>query len=804
MKRIVRVILGLGLAAAMVSCTVLSNFHPSISVVTRTPSVTPTFTPSPVPTATPTPIPTIRIENADKALFDGDLDTALSNYRAAFDDTSDSNIKAAALWGMARAQSEGEHYSDALTYLQQLINDYPQSQFVASAYFLEGQDDSQSKLYDQAAAAYQSYLTARPGVIDSYVLEQQGDSFTAEGNYANALEAYTAAQAAPHLDDAQALLIKIAQTRAQIGDYATAISMYNTIAADTNNDYIKAQMDYLTGEAYLAIHQDDQAFGFFRDAVANYPLSNYSYLGLVELVDAKAEVSDLDRGLTDYFAGQYDVALAALDRYISANPGNDGTPHYYRALTLEALENYPAAVDEFTHFIQTYPNHRRWADAWNNKADIQWMEMGDYKGAAQTLLDYVKAAPGSTQAPDALIAAGQILERDGDLEQAAQVWERVANEYSGNDQAPTAEFDAGIMRYRAQDYNGALSTFQHDLVIATAPEDQARASLWIGKTQQMLNNPSEAQSAWQQAQTIDPTGYYSLRAHDLLLGQEPFTSSNKENLNIDLASERKDADSWVRLTFNLPADTDLSGPGPLASDPRLIRGTEFWNLGLYEEARAEFEDMRNTISTNAVATYRFGNYLLDLGAYRSAIFAIRQVLTLAGLNDTTTSMMAPAYFSHVRYGLYYSDLIVLAAQANGLDPLFLFSVVRQESLFEGFVSSTAGARGLMQIVPATGATIASSLGWPNDYDADQLYRPLVSIRLGAYYFASNRKLVGGSLYNALAAYNSGPGSALAWSKLSGDDPDLFLETIRFAEPQQYIRNIYEIYAIYTRLYGSGS
>jgi soluble lytic murein transglycosylase len=149
-------------------------------------------------------------------------------------------------------------------------------------------------------------------------------------------------------------------------------------------------------------------------------------------------------------------------------------------------------------------------------------------------------------------------------------------------------------------------------------------------------------------------------------------------------------------------------------------------------------------------------------------------------------------------------LIRPAARQNGFDPLFLFSVVRQESLFEGFVSSTAGARGLMQIVPSTGAGIARALGWPINYDADQLYRPNVSIAYGAYYLASQLNSVGGDLYAALAAYNGGVGNALDWKQLGQGDPDLFLESVRFEESRNYIRSIYEIYAIYRRLYGPGS
>ncbi len=795
-------LLGLGLGAALLGCNLPSNRFPLITPPTTAPGPTPTPAIPLTPSPSPTPVPIVRVESGDRALFNGDVETAALQYRAALADSGDAAIQAAALWGLARAQIANKQHAEALATLQQLIAHFPDSPYLGPAHFLEGQVLEATQQYDEAAAAYQAYLVARPGVLDSYVQQRRGDALAAAGRYVDALAAYRAAQEAPHLDDGNALQIKIAQAHAQIGDYATALSMYDSLAAATASDYIKAQMDYLAGQAYLVLNQKEQAYERFRHAVEHYPLSYYSYLGLVELVNAAVEVNDLDRGLTDYFAGQYDVALLALDRFIGAH-ADDGTAHYYRALTLRELKNYPDAVDEFTYFIQNYAAHPKWSEAWQEKADLQWRLLNQYPEAAQTLLDFVQAAPASPQAVDALMSAARILERDGRFDQAAQVWQRVAVEYPSSAQASTAVFLAGIMQYRQADYNAALPLFQQSLILATRPEEQARADLWIGKTQHRLGHPGEAEAAWRQAQGLDAGGYYSERARDLLLGQPPFSPPLAFNLNVDLNAERRAADVWMRLKFNLPENTDLSGPGPLATDPRMMRGRELWNLGLYEEARLEFEDLRHAIRSDAVLTYRLANYLIELGLYRSAILAARQVLTLAGLNDHASSMLAPPYFSHLRYGLYYADLIVPAAQKEGLDPLFLFSVVRQESLFEGFVHSTAGARGLMQIIPSTGAAIAQRLGWPLYFEADHLYRPLVSITLGASYLASNRQRLGGDLYAALAAYNGGPANALEWKQLAGDDPDLFLESVRFEETRQYIRNIYEIYVVYRQLYGLG-
>ena len=176
------------------------------------------------------------------------------------------------------------------------------------------------------------------------------------------------------------------------------------------------------------------------------------------------------------------------------------------------------------------------------------------------------------------------------------------------------------------------------------------------------------------------------------------------------------------------------------------------------------------------------------------------MLNAEGMSDAET-MNAPAYFNHIRFGPYYSELVIPAAQEYDLHPLLIFSVIRQESLFEGFVRSSAGARGLMQIIPSTGADIAEKEGWPPGYTAEDLYRPQVSVKFGAAYLAFLRSYFDGDIYATLAAYNGGLGNTTIWLEQSQDDPDLFLEIIRFSETQTYLKNISEIFAIYRRLYG---
>lgn len=766
---------------------------------TNTPGPTPTNTPLPTSTPLPTMEPVVRIDTGDRALFFGDYDLAREQYLAAFNDSTDEAIKAAALWGTGRTELADGRYPEAINALNNLINTYPDSTYAVRAPFLIGRAYHGLEQYQQAAEAYNAYSTRIP-VLDAYVQDYRGDALYEAGDYTGAQNAYNVALSAARLDDGLDLQIKIAKARAAFGDYAGALTLYDQIFAATTNDYIKAQMYYYAGNAHLELGQTEEAHTRYLHIVESYPLSHYSYLALVTLVDAGVQVDDLDRALVDYYAGQYDVALAALDRYIATNPINDGTPHYYRALTLRDLQRTQEAVEEFDYFIKSTPEHPRIAEAWDEKAFLEWAALNNFEAGIKTYLDFVATYPASPASPDFLMSAARVTERAANLEAAATTWERVADEYSGSEHIPTALFLAGITRYRLGDQAGALTTFQRDLLLSTKPEDKARAYLWIGKIQQQSGDNASAEASWQQAQAADPSGYYGLRANDLLVGRAPFAPAASTNLNLNLDQERKEAEAWVRVTFGLPPETDLTGPGPLAQDPRFVRGTELWELGMYGEARSEFESLRESVALDAVSSFRLANHLLEIGLYRSAIFAAREVLTLAGLESQSASLAAPAYFNHIRYGLYYHDLIIAEAGRYGLDPLFMFSVIRQESLFEGFVSSGAGAHGLMQVIPDTGQQIATELGWPPAYDQTDLYRPIVSTRFGAYYLAKNRDLLGGNLYGGLAAYNAGPGNALAWRDLSGNDPDLLLEVIRFQETRDYIRLIYEIFSTYRSLY----
>ncbi len=776
-------------------------------------TVSPTVTPSPSPMPTPTsgvtstpevlPLSTPPLDWPNEiivlqeALFLGDYDR-VNVETASLIAHPDPKVRQEVLWLRARALYARGEYATALNVILELLRANPPTARLAQAYFLGGEIYRNLGRHQDAAAAYRTYLLLRPGVLDGFIQERLGDALLESGDAVAALAAYEAAHRVASPEDEPLLLLKMARTRQQIGDYGGAIALCDQII-QSDNDYLKAEAEYVAAKAYEALGQVAQAQERLRRAVHEYPRAYYAYQALSKLVDQNVPVDDLDRGIVDYYAGQYGIALDALTRYANTHPENDGTADFYRALTLEAMQRYEEALSTWDTFILRYPSHPRWSEAWENKADLLASVRGDLNGAANVLLQLVGARRGDANAPDWLFRAARFYERAANFESAIAVWESIVDYYPSSSQAEEGLFQAALLRYRLKDYAGAMTAFQRLLLTATAAEGRSRAYFWIGKTAQALGNAQEAAQAWRQAQALDPTGYYSERARDLLLGRAPFTSKTP-NLQINWDEERRAAAAWLRLTLNYPADLDLASLANLDQDARWVRGNELWALGRYDEAHAEWDALRQAVASDAAASFRLIEAFRRLQVYDLAILSARQVLNLAGLTDSASSLRAPAYFTHVRYGPYYAEVLAPLAEQENLDVLLLLSLVRQESLFRPSAISEAGAHGLMQIVPSTADSLARQIGWPPNFTTTDLARPLVNLRLGVHYLASQRNYFDGDLYAALAAYNAGPGNAAEWQRLAAGDPDLFVEVIRFQETRRYLRQIYEIYTIYRALY----
>ena len=140
---------------------------------------------------------------------------------------------------------------------------------------------------------------------------------------------------------------------------------------------------------------------------------------------------------------------------------------------------------------------------------------------------------------------------------------------------------------------------------------------------------------------------------------------------------------------------------------------------------------------------------------------------------------------------------------------FVYSISRQESNFDPSARSGVGARGMMQLMPATASIVARKLG--EAHSLDRLSDAPYNMRLGSVYLGDMVRSFSGSYIMAAAAYNAGPGRPAQWAGLCGDprgastDPLDFIECIPFSETRNYVMRTLETTMVYrARLNGGVS
>jgi soluble lytic murein transglycosylase len=154
----------------------------------------------------------------------------------------------------------------------------------------------------------------------------------------------------------------------------------------------------------------------------------------------------------------------------------------------------------------------------------------------------------------------------------------------------------------------------------------------------------------------------------------------------------------------------------------------------------------------------------------------------------------------ILFPLEFKDALVAKAAAEALDPALVAALILQESTFDPGALSRAGARGLMQVIPATGRKLARDMRVPFRHAA--LHDPKTSLDFGTLYLRQMADRFDNRAERVLAAYNAGPHRVDAWTALRpGQSAEEFVESIPFTETRAYVMIILSGREQYRRLYG---
>jgi soluble lytic murein transglycosylase len=585
-----------------------------------------------------------------------------------------------------------------------------------------------------------------------------------------------------HLDRAQALLA-LGRTQEAIAAVQGGLGM--GVPASQRSRFL------------LVIAQAYETSGAHGDAIAAYRnlINDGSEVtrSLSKVIELKRKLGDgsYTTDLTQLLAG-YPSSPEALDNLKQAQARGEPVLAVVRGLVLYRANDYTSAEPAFKEQISLSPNAAASAEAYYYLAAIQESK----NDIASALTNYTRATELNPQSPiadDALWWRARIQEIDGVLDQAGTLYARIVNDYPNSQFYSDAAFRNGMLRYRARDFTAAATLWSQSAASTGDGAERTRLQIWQAKALIASGSNATAAPILQEMAADYEDDYPGVRARALAAGKPELpTVDGETKLDIDPDFDWKAAEAWLTgRTGRAISDAGWS------TDARWGRAQELWLVGRAGYGDAEMFGLIEAYAGDAVAMYTIARRLDDLGRTSMSARAGQRLLRVLNTNPNAG---LPKPLLSLSYPAAFGPLVQKYAGEQKVSPLLMLAFIRQESFFDPRALSPAGALGLTQVVPGTGEAIAKTLG-VDDFTAEQLLHADLNIRFGAKYMADQLEKFQDEIFVAFAAYNAGPTAAGRWRQDSGNDGDLFLETIEFHESRLYVEIVAENYAIYRYLYG---
>lgn len=212
----------------------------------------------------------------------------------------------------------------------------------------------------------------------------------------------------------------------------------------------------------------------------------------------------------------------------------------------------------------------------------------------------------------------------------------------------------------------------------------------------------------------------------------------------------------------------------LAAMPGFVRTREAWLIEQLAWARSEWNEATADLDAQ---------HLLEAARVASSWgWHLMAVAT-----STRAEVFDDYDLLYPRPAAYQADL-VRAAQQVELPPEWVWSVMRQESLYDPRARSSANARGLLQLLPATARNVARRNGFASP-SIEDLFDPATNLRLGTAYMREQFERFGARFVLVLGAYNAGPNAVRRWLPDAPMETDVWIENVPFNETRNYIQRI---------------
>ncbi len=456
----------------------------------------------------------------------------------------------------------------------------------------------------------------------------------------------------------------------------------------------------------------------------------------------------LEMGRVSYGADRFTSALGYFGRLTDAGSALARSALLYTARSYRKMGEWRKAIDAYSRYVERFPGSDiapevQWEISW------RWKILGEYRRAAESFGELKRAFPSSSYGGRAVLQEALCLDLAGDTAKAAAILEKM-------------------------------------LRVGGGGRDRDDALFWLGDMSERLGREERMMSAYRELTEEYPETYYGLRAAGRI-GVTVIRSPGDANV------ADRDYDPLLRLVRRWPA----SGRTAVPRSWDLLR--YYVDIGEGTAARREAARLVKAHRKDAEGLVELARLCRRLGLADYTIRcgrALQDLAAGAGADDVDPFLLM------LIYPAGYLDLVVAETRRyDDVDPFFILGLMRQESWFRADARSSAGARGLLQIIPPTGKHIAREMGDGDSFRVDMLLDPEKNIRYGVWYVRSLQRRYGGRLPVVASAYNAGETNADLWTERNDRFPaEEFVEGINYSETRTYVKRTLSGYWIYRSLY----
>lgn len=416
-----------------------------------------------------------------------------------------------------------------------------------------------------------------------------------------------------------------------------------------------------------------------------------------------------------------------------------------------------------------------------------------------------------TRSPEQAFDYALGTSRTGDYATAATRYRALIAAYPDHRLAETAHFKLGYLAYDGGELARAITLFGEHLTKHPGSKKKDEALWFIGWSQYRLGQLGAADATF--TRLLREKGNSSLASgarywQARIAAERGDTAAAEAGYRDVLKRWPVSGHAWFaawRLGKTWTGRKPESAPAapPSLDTAGFRRGTALASVGLGGWARAELMQVADALPrTDTVGRWALAHALLEAGAYPAA----KKVAPCPSRGMSRLPMDQVAVCMPRPMG----DVPARQALSGGLPRNLPYAIMTAESALRPTVSSPAGARGLMQLMPNLAADLHAARYGDQPYDADLLFQPGYNAALGVDELTGlHASLVGAGVDPALplviAGYNGGEAAVRRW--LDGYDsppePDRFAEDISYTETRRYVKRVLGYLQQYRMLYGDG-